>query len=125
MLKAALLASLVIATGSAPTLAQAQREPSKTVVEARGFDFSNPADVKTVHDMLWRAAVSVCDSRIELQLGDEMSDHKCAVQSMDRAVAGLHQPMLTAYHQGHSIKSNETKFAGPSAEPGRQSPGGR
>jgi UrcA family protein len=101
-------------------LAQAQREPTKAVIETRGYDFNNANDVRTVHDMLWRAAVSVCDSHIELQLGDEMSDHKCARQSLDRAVAALHQPMLTAYHQGRSIRSDEPKLARERTEPGRQ-----
>ncbi|HEY2356322.1 MAG TPA: UrcA family protein [Phenylobacterium sp.] len=127
MFKAAMLASLVIAAGSAPTLAVAQREqPTKTVIETRGYDFANEKDVRTVHDMLWRAAVSVCDSHIQQQLVDEMSDRKCAHDSLDRAVAALHQPLLTAYHQGHAIKSNEPKLARERSEPSRpsESPGG-
>jgi UrcA family protein len=125
MLKTAMLASLIIAATSAPALAEMQRaESTETTIGTRGFDFSNAKDVRTVHRMLWRAAKSVCDSHIDHQLAARMSDSSCAEESLDRAVAHADQPMLTAYHNGRSIKSDESRLAQPRTLPDHSSSGG-
>jgi UrcA family protein len=125
MLKTAMLASLIIAATSAPALAEMQRaETTKVTIGTRGFDFSNAKDVRTVHDMLWRAAKSVCNSHIDHQLAAKMSDSRCAEESLDRAVAQMGQPMLTAYHNDRAIKADEPRLAGPRAQPDHASSGG-
>ena len=99
-------------------------ELTEARIGTRGFDFSNAKDVSAVHRMLWRTAKSVCDSHIERQFAATMSDSRCAEESLDRAVALVNQPMLTAYHTGRSIQSDGTRLAQPRTVPGHASPGG-
>lgn len=112
MFKTVALISIIALANSAPAFAQANRgEITSATVAARGLDFANPRDVRELHALLRRAAQSVCDSHMPRQLSAEISDQRCARQSLDRAVADLGQPMLRAYHAGQPVVSQTRRLA--------------
>ncbi|WP_411288269.1 UrcA family protein [Phenylobacterium sp.] len=112
MFKTIILLSVVAAALAAPALADGRRDqPTQQSVPTRGYDFTDAGDIRILHDRLRRAARSLCDSRMPRQLGARMSDRACARESLDRAVAALGQPLMTAYHDGQPITSRERQLA--------------
>jgi UrcA family protein len=111
MLKSILILSLVATTLPAMALAADYRpQPSQAAVNTRGYDLANPKDVRDLHNVLRRSAKAVCDSQ-DKQLAAQASDAQCARESLDRAVAAVGQPLLSAYNAGKPITSDERVLA--------------
>jgi UrcA family protein len=83
----------------------------EAAVSTRGVDFGDAAQVRAMHQQLARVAVRVCDSGMARQLDFTAADRACAQAALDRAVAQVGEPMLTAYHKGQPIQSAKTLLA--------------
>jgi len=97
-------ALLMAATTCAPadTPARYTDTPVKAyhrTVSLRGLDLSSPRDVKRLHGRLYRAARAACDGQRSYPR-DYITEvlRPCMKDAMDRAVAQIHSPVLTAFH---------------------------
>lgn len=107
----ALVALFAVTSVSSVSAMEYQREPTEIRISAAGVDFANAGQVQLFHHRLARAARLACDSNIQGDLGVAAADAKCARESLDRAVAGLNQPLLTAYHAGGQWKMQPVELA--------------
>lgn len=113
MLRIALLAAAVSVTFVAPvSAAEYQREPTEVHVSDVGVDFANAAQVRLFHAKLARAAREACDSDMPMDSAVTAADRQCAHDSLDRAVAGVNQPQLSAYHANPAMQQVQLARAG-------------
>jgi UrcA family protein len=106
--------SLVIAAAVVGASAAQAREPARTPTEIRltqVVDFHDAGQVQALHLRLGRAARAACDSGMGRDLGAALADARCARDSLDRAVARLDQPTLTALHQGGRLPATPVRLA--------------
>jgi UrcA family protein len=111
MLKTVLTAAAISTLAVAAHAADFRTDKVEAYVSTRGVNFNDPAQVRTVHEELTRTALRVCDSRMERQLDIAAADRACAKAALDRAIAQVGQPMLTAFHQGQPIEAPKTLLA--------------
>jgi UrcA family protein len=111
MLKTVLTAAAISTLAVAAHAADLRTAKVEAVISTRGVDFNDPAQVKDVHAALVRTAQQVCDSRVDRQLDFAAADRACAKAALDRAIAQVGQPMLTAFHQGQPIQAPKTLLA--------------
>lgn len=84
-------------------------------VSLRGLDLSSERDMKRLHFRLYLAARSACDGRRSYPRG-YITDvlRPCMKGALDRAVAQIQSPALTAYH---ALKSQSLRLSQAEATP--------
>ncbi len=105
-----LFAAVAIAIASiGGASAQPRQITSTVVVSYADLDLSRIEGVKTLSMRLGRAVDKVCGRKSDTAL-TTLRRHiaTCRTESMNRAVASIDAPLLTAYYQG----SERTRFAG-------------
>ncbi len=106
-----LVTAIAVTTGVTAQAAQPPRtEEVVAKVSYAGVDFADPAQVKAFHNRLAHVAADVCDSGAR-ELKIIVSDNACAKASLNRAVAELDRPMLTAFHTGAPMTEPDRKLA--------------
>ena len=85
----------------------AEADVNQTIVHFGDLNVNNPQGASALYRRIRHAALGVCgdphlpDSRITSRVWE-----RCVSQSIDRAVAAVDQPALTAYHRLHSDSSD-------------------
>lgn len=93
---------LLALVAAAPAHAGAlDRQPVAAEVRLDTVDFQDARSVKALYQRLERTAWSVCDSRINDRTV-RRQDAACRREAVEKAVAQLSKPMLTAMHQTRS-----------------------
>jgi UrcA family protein len=105
MLKIVLLAAALTAAQTSAYAFEIRDTKVEIFVSTRGVNFGAPSEVVTLHRELERKATLACDSGAPRMLAVASSDQTCAKQALDRAVAKIGQPMLTAVHQGRPVNA--------------------
>ena len=113
MLKLPLLVTAFTVTMGVTAYAAAPPRTEDVVakVSYAGVDFADPAQVKSFHGRLAHVAADVCDSGRPREIKIVASDRACAKASLNRAVAELDRPMLTAFHTGAPMTAPDRQLA--------------
>ena len=111
MLKIVLLTAALSAAQTIAFAADFRDTATEAFVSTRGVNFGEPNDVRALHMQLERKAARICDSGEPRMLAVASSDRACAKQALDRAVAKLNQPLLTAFHEGRPIAAPNAQLA--------------
>lgn len=111
MLKIVLLTAALSVAQTAAFAADFRDTSTEAFVSTRGVNFGAPDEVRALHVQLERKAARICDSGEPRMLAIAMSDSACAKQAVDRAVAKLNQPLLTAVHEGRPVTAANAQLA--------------
>jgi UrcA family protein len=84
--------------GSAQAATRSAQMPAVPVHYTKA-ELLNDAGIVRVHERLKAAARSVCYEFESRELGRQAQFTQCVASSLSRAVAQIHDPALTAYHE--------------------------
>ncbi|MBI1185885.1 MAG: UrcA family protein [Alphaproteobacteria bacterium] len=104
MITSTCLALAALCCFAAPASADPARERGEVAVRYADLDLDDPADAFLLYRRMERAAVEACGGRpngygpIETRLR-RIAFNECVEGAMNRAIARLHEPAVTAYHR--------------------------
>ncbi|NWG53979.1 MAG: UrcA family protein [Hydrogenophilaceae bacterium] len=107
LITSACLALAALCCLAAPAAADPARE-NRVVVRYGDLDLDDPADAYRMYARLGRAANEACGGRPDGYAPLEtrrrrLAYEACVEGALNRAVARLREPMVTAYHRDHPL----------------------
>ena len=83
--------------GAAPVAARSLDDSVSVFVRYRDLDISKSAGAETLLRRIDKAAVQICGGKPDQRLlGERLAFKKCRASTIDRSVAALNAPMVTA-----------------------------
>jgi UrcA family protein len=95
-------AAIALAFAGLAAPAAAGSDARQALVSARGVDFAAEGETQALLARLDAAAARVCRWSGSLKLREHQDYRACRTAALERAVARLDQPTLTALHRGRS-----------------------
>ena len=87
----------VTLVGAAPVAAQSRDDTVSVSVRYGDLDISNSAGAEIMLRRIDKAAVQICGGKPDQRLlGERVAFEKCRASTIDRSVAALNAPMVTA-----------------------------
>jgi UrcA family protein len=103
------LAVLAVAVGLcgglaaiSPARADSSEGPASQTIRVDRSELRSPGGIARIHQQLDEAARSVCHGLESRELGRQFLFRRCVVQALTHAIADVHDPRLTAYHERRS-----------------------
>jgi UrcA family protein len=107
---AATLCALLGSGCSSTTAHAATSDPWGVMVSYADLNLSHAADARVLYQRLRGAAARVCNEVPTYDLARSAAYRRCFQAALDRAVADVHSPALSAIH--HGARSGPEKVAG-------------
>ena len=107
---AAALCALLGSAFSSTAADAATADPWGVIVSYADLNLSRPADARVLYQRLRGAAARVCVEVPTYELARSAAYRRCFQAALDRAVADVHSPALSAIHD--SARSGPEKVAG-------------